>query len=314
MANLPPFCVIYNPSAGRGGSTSTWQEVQRQLGTEAVFRPTEQAGHAVQLAEQAAGEGFETVVAAGGDGTVHEVINGLLRSQRTDVAFGTLPLGSGNDYARLIQVPFDAAGMVKRLRSKVVWPIDAGEMVLDHTVQRFFCNTVGMGLGGAVTWEASKIRWLRGIPLYGWASLKALWKHFDCVPVRIRTEKLEWQTTLVYAVAAQGKAEGGGFVVAPGAVLDDGFLNFMHVTRITRLGALFVLPRLVISWLRSSCKSIQETLVQEVTLEFERPVPVHADGEMLATPVAGAKHCAVKILPGKLLIRGHPVVGTLIDV
>lgn len=306
MPNKPPFCVIFNPSAGRGGSTSTWQAVQSLLGNDAEYRPTSRAGHAVELAEQAANDGYSTVVAAGGDGTVHEVINGLLRSKRADVAFSVLPLGSGNDYARLIQVPFDAHGMVERLLSPAIWPLDVGEAILDGTTQRFFCNTLGMGLGGAVTWEASKIRWMRGIPLYGWASMKALWKHFQTVPVNITSGGKEWKTTLVYAVAAQGRAEGGGFVVAPHAILDDGLLNFMYVSKITRLGALFVLPRLVISWLRSSCKSIHESLIQDMTLRFERPVPVHADGEMLATPEHGARECIIRIHPARLLIRGRP--------
>lgn len=306
MKSQPLYCVIYNPSAGRGGSTGTWKAVQTLIGSDAVYRPTERAGHAVELAEQAAREGFATVVAAGGDGTVHEVMNGIMRSERRDVAFGVLPLGSGNDYARLIEVPFDAEGMVARLRSDRLWPLDVGEVVLDGKIQRYFCNTLGMGLGGAVTWEASKIRWLRGIPLYGLASLKAICKHFHCVPVKITSDGKDWETTLVYAVAAQGRAEGGGFVVAPHARLDDGLLNFMYVSRITRLGAIFVLPRLVISWLRGSCKSIHESLMKEMTLVYERPVPVHADGEVLATPLDGAKECVIRIHPGRLLIRGKP--------
>src|SRR5262245_35203107 len=145
MPQLPPFCVIYNPSAGRGKSEPTWKTIQTLLGNEAVYRPTERAWHAADLAQQAAEEGFSTVVAAGGDGTVHEVINGLLRSQNAEVAFGVLPLGSGNDYARLIKTPFDAQGMVATLRSEEDWQVDAGEVILDGKVRQFFCNTVGFG-------------------------------------------------------------------------------------------------------------------------------------------------------------------------
>lgn len=306
MSTKQPFCVIYNPSAGRGRTTRTWQTIQRLLGKDAEYRPTERKWHAAELAQRAAEGGFATVVAAGGDGTVHEVINGLLRSGRSDVAFGVLPLGSGNDYARLIQTPFDSEGMVHRLRSDAVWSVDAGCVTLDGKTEQYFCNTLGMGLGGAVTWEASKIRWLRGIPLYGLASVKAIFKHFCSVKVKMVDAEGSMETSLVYAVAALGKAEGGGFVVAPEAILDDGLFNLMYVSQITRFGAMLVLPRLVIPWLRKGCRLIQERKVGDMQLVFDQPMPVHADGEVIASPQEGARECVIKMLPGRLRIRGKP--------
>ena len=131
MPTTSSICVIYNPSAGRGKSTEKWRQIQELLGQEAVFRPTEQAWHGVELAQRAIEEGFSTIVAAGGDGTVHEVMNGVVSTQRSDVSFAVLPLGSGNDYARLIGTPFDPVGMVERLRSTETWPVDIGEVTLD---------------------------------------------------------------------------------------------------------------------------------------------------------------------------------------
>ncbi|MFO0813251.1 MAG: diacylglycerol kinase family protein [Gemmatales bacterium] len=299
-----PFCIIYNPHAGRGGSAITWSQVRELLGTEAEYRPTSHAGQATELAQQAAEDGFATVVAAGGDGTVHEVINGLLQSERHDVAFGVLPLGSGNDYARLLHVPFDAIHMVGRLRSEETWAVDAGKVTLEGKQSRYFCNTCGMGIGGAVTWEASRIRWLRGIPLYGWASLKAIIKHFRSVTAKVTVDGVTMETGLLYAVAAIGQAEGGGFQVAPSAVIDDGWFNLMYVTRLSRLGALVVLPRLVVPGWRDGCKTIQEKLVREVIIETSQPVPLHADGEVLATPMAGIRQAVIQLMPGRLLVRG----------
>lgn len=304
MASSPRCCIIYNPHAGRGSTARKWARVRELLGDEATYRPTSQAGHAIDLAQQAAEEGFPTVVAAGGDGTVHEVINGLMRAHRPDSAFAALPLGSGNDYARNLRVPFDPDGMVARLRSDQVWPVDVGDVLLDGKRQRYFCNTCGMGLGGAITWEASQIRWLWGIPLYGWASLKSIVKHFHSVNVKMTIDEETLQTSLIYAVAAIGKAEGGGFVVAPSARLDDGCFNLMYVTKLSRLGALVILPRLVIPGLRAGCKSIQERLVRGITLQCDRPIPVHADGEVLATPAQGVSECVIRMLAGRLLIRG----------
>src|SRR5690348_4869296 len=92
-------CVIYNPAAGRGKAEKLLTELRAVLGSEIVLRPSRGPGHPIELARQAAGEGFAKLVAAGGDGTVHEVVNGILQSGRGDVIFSVWPLGSANDFA-----------------------------------------------------------------------------------------------------------------------------------------------------------------------------------------------------------------------
>ena len=304
MPTTPSICVIYNPSAGRGKSTEKWRQIQELLSQEAVFRPTERAWHGVELAQRAIEEGFSTIVAGGGDGTVHEVMNGVVSAQRQETSFAVLPLGSGNDYARLIGTPFDPVGMVERLRSTETWPVDIGEVTLDSTKREFFCNTVGIGLGGAVTWESRKISWLRGIPLYGLASLKAIWKHLRTVPVRLIEDGKEQITTLLYAVVAIGKEEGGGFVVAADARIDDGVFELLYIPNLSRMGAMYYLPLAALGWLPVSCNTIQRRQVTEISIHSEVPIPVHADGEILATPQAGIKECVIKMLPGKMKLRG----------
>src|SRR5436309_15138862 len=92
-------CVIYNPLAGRGRGQGRLRRLRRALGGRAEFRPTAGAGQAEELALQAAQQGFSIVAAAGGDGTVHEVANGLLRAGRPEVTLAVIPVGSANDYA-----------------------------------------------------------------------------------------------------------------------------------------------------------------------------------------------------------------------
>src|SRR5262245_55424588 len=94
----PDLCVIFNPAAGKGQAARRLARLRRQWGERVDFQPTDAAGHAVELARQAAESGYRTVAAAGGDGTVHEVANGLLLGQPTDVTFGIIPIGSANDY------------------------------------------------------------------------------------------------------------------------------------------------------------------------------------------------------------------------
>jgi YegS/Rv2252/BmrU family lipid kinase len=304
----PRFCVIYNPSAGRGGSAQRWRQVQELLGDEVDYRPSERPWHAAELAEAAAREGFEAVVAAGGDGTVHEVINGILQADRPDVTFAVLPLGSGNDYARMIETPFDAEGMIRQLHSTEVWPVDIG-MVQYHGRQRYFCNTLGMGLSGHVTCEAKKIRWLRGIPLYGLAALKGICKHFRSCPIRWIEEHREQETHLLYLAVGLGKAEGGGFIVAPNAKLDDGLFDLLHVTQLTRFQALRYLPKMITGNLPPENDQIRRRQSTGFRIEAERPIPMHADGEVLASSEAGVTECEVRLLPGRLKLRGRPPAG-----
>src|SRR5918994_1632843 len=92
-------CVIYNPAAGRGRAERLLKSLPPALASGVELRPTSRAGQATELARQAADEGFAKVVAAGGDGTVHEVANGVLQSPRRDTVFSVWPIGSANDYA-----------------------------------------------------------------------------------------------------------------------------------------------------------------------------------------------------------------------
>lgn len=304
MANSPSYCVIYNPSAGRGRSTEKWRQIQELLRHDAVFRPTERIWHGAELAQQAIEEGFTTIIAAGGDGTVHEVMNGVVMHQRPDTTFSVFPLGSGNDYARMIGMPSDPTAMVQRLRNSEPWPVDVGQVTLDGARQRYFCNTIGIGLGGAVTCESRKISWLRGIPLYGLASLKAIWKHLRIVPIHLTENGHDSDTTLVYAVVAIGKEEGGGFVVAADAKIDDGQFDLLFVPKLTRLNAFYYLPLAALGWLPVSSKIFQRRQVTSLTIRSEWPIPAHADGEILATPTDGVKEFIIKMMPGKLKIRG----------
>src|SRR5437870_4031606 len=93
------LCVIFNPAAGKRRGKARLAQIRHTWGSHVAFRPTLHPGHAVELAEQAARDGFAVVAAAGGDGTAHEVLNGLMRVRNPDVQFTIIPIGSANDYA-----------------------------------------------------------------------------------------------------------------------------------------------------------------------------------------------------------------------
>ena len=144
----PELCVIFNPTAGKHRARRRLEQLRAGWGPRADFRPTDRAGHAVELARQAALAGYRIVAAAGGDGTAHEVLNGLMRAARPEVRFSIIPIGSANDYAYSLSLP-GADGSVPAVRT-----VDVGQVrAPDGRLEYFGCN-LGMGLNGSVTWES----------------------------------------------------------------------------------------------------------------------------------------------------------------
>src|SRR3954466_11801478 len=142
-------CVIYNPAAGRGRSERLLKELRPTLGSEVELRPSARPGHVVNLATEAAGQGFSKVVAAGGDGTVHEVANGVLRSGRREGVFATWPVGAANDYAFTLGMQEWWRRRSERLPTQVL-EVDVGR-VTGGGRERFYVNALGVGFNGMVT-------------------------------------------------------------------------------------------------------------------------------------------------------------------
>lgn len=306
----PSLCIIYNPSAGRGFTGSIWQNLQVALGNAAEYQPTRHPEHAVELAMQAAKDGFSTVAAAGGDGTVHEVANGLLRADKSGVAFGVIPLGSGNDYARMLKVPTDPNRLAQLLLGQEAWPVDAGLVTADGgRTQRYFVNTLGLGLSGVVTYEARQIKWLRGLSLYGLAALKAVYRSFRAIPTALEFDGQATTGATLYLSIALGAAEGGGFVVAPDAQLDDGWFDYLHAGSMTRLRALSYLPRMALGLLPESGGAIRRGRCQRVRIVADEPLHCHCDGELFSDPTQPACRFDVRLLPAALKIRGTRPAG-----
>src|SRR4051812_2352995 len=138
--------------------------------SKAEFWPTERAGHAVELARRAALAGFKVVAAAGGDGTVHEVANGILQSGCADVCLAVVPLGSADDYAHSLEHERNAGGRVADTGRLV----DVGVVRTDRGQERYFLCCLGLGFGPRVTMESRRIPHLQGRLLYGCAALRAM--------------------------------------------------------------------------------------------------------------------------------------------
>ncbi len=252
-------------------------------------------GHAEELARCAALDGFDVVVAAGGDGTVHEVGNGILRSSRADVSLAVVPIGSANDYAYSLQsLAWTEAG---------TGLVDVARVRSPDGRERCFVCCLGLGLNGAVTLESRRIRNLNGVALYGLATLTALRRHYrTCgMEVAIDDQACACLPTLMLSVLL-GKREGG-FVLAPNAALDDGKLDFVHAGALSRWEVLSFLPQLALSGPPTNHAKIRVGQCQRVWLRSPHPLIVHLDGEFFCRPEDGVRELEIEIAARRLPVR-----------
>ncbi len=302
MGSQPTICVIFNPHAGRGEGARRIRRVQRILGPHAVFRPTPHAGAGTGLARAAAEEGFALVAAAGGDGTVHEVANGLLRASRL-ATLAVLPLGSANDYA--FSLGLQPEWWLRPDPQVGVRHVDVGVVKAPGLADRYFVNGVGVGFNGAVTLESRQIHSLRGVPLYLLALLRALWRryHFPGLTLEIDGRATGPLPTLALTVAL-GQREGN-FRLTPDAILDDGVFDYLHVGPLPRWRLLRYVPDMIRGTIPRSDPLIQLGRCQAMHLQGSTPLIVHTDGEFFCLPADEVTSLAIELLPGHLPVLGR---------
>lgn len=291
--------VIYNPVAGRGRVAREIKGLGARLPANAQFRASNKPGEAASIAEAAVRSGIQWIIAAGGDGTVHEVANGILASGPSDATFLPLPLGSMNDYAFTL-------GLQGWWQSQRDWnALDT--MLVDVGVIRsgnrtsHFVNGCGIGFNGMVTTEALKIRWLRGVPLYALAVLKALVKHYRTPKIRIDTNgDVTEKLTLAFTVGL-GQREGG-FPLTALAKLDDGLFDTLQVGDIRRWELIRHLPGMISGWLPRRHLKLTFGQASRITFDSESPLCIHTDGEFFCKPEEGLTQVEVEILPRRLRV------------
>ena len=298
-------CVIYNPTAGRGKAERWLQQARHTLGEGIELRPTSRAGHARELAREASEQGFAKVVAAGGDGTVHEVANGVLQSGRRDVVFSTWPIGSANDYAYTLGMQhwWTRSRRGETLPTETL-EVDVG-FVASPGREVFYVNALGVGFNGMVTVEARKIRWLTGMPLYAWAFLKAMVKHFDTPTMHVQFDDIR-TTGPTLALTINLAQREGGFPITPQASLTDGLFDYMHATKLRRWHLLRYLPALARGALPEGHPLLHLGRARRIEVRSEVPMCVHADGEFFCRPEDGVRGLVVEVVPKRLKVEVCP--------
>jgi diacylglycerol kinase family enzyme len=291
-------CVIYNPTAGKGRGGQRLHKLRRVLGARAAFWPTAHAGHAEELGLRATNDGFPIVAAAGGDGTAHEVANGILRARRPDVTFAVLPIGSANDYT--YSLGLDSEWWLRADPRIEARPVDVG-IVRATDRSRYFINGLGLGFNGAVTLQSRRIKRLQGLALYGLALFRALCFDFARPRMTVRLDADERTTPTLALSLAIGQREGN-FVVAPDAVLDDGWFDYIHAGPLTRFDLLGFVPGLVVGRLPRNHPHAWLGRCRSAEVVSETPLTVHTDGEFFCLPQDDCRQISVELLPRRLRV------------
>jgi YegS/Rv2252/BmrU family lipid kinase len=304
--------VIVNPLAGRGFGSKAAPKIERLLtehGIEWEMVMTTRSREAIEIARQAANDGYQLIVAAGGDGTYQEVINGVMQSGMP-VPVGVLPVGSGSDFSYAVNVPPDLEGACARLATGSVRFVDLGRVTVDEPLEgepetRYFDNAVGIGFDGVVTEECRRFKRLRGMALYLPAVLKTVFVSLKPARSEIAyrldgaaSSPERIQSTVLMATVCNGPREGGGFMVAPNARPDDGLFDICLAEIVPRLQILRLIPHFMRGTHveKPNVRMLQST---GVVITSPDPMIAHADGEMLCT---AAHRIECEMLPNALRV------------
>lgn len=295
-AGVPEVVLIINPTAGRGKAGRQVPEIKRLLGGAAQdwqWQFTEKSGDATVLAHLAAAAGTRLVVAVGGDGTLHEVMNGVLGSGAT---VGLIPYGTGNDFARALGLYGSLETACKALTSGVTKMVDVG--VIDGTGTggpSHFLVLAGTGYDARTAQTVnSGIRFLSGPLAYVWGAVRTL-ARFKPFTLTLTLDDTPPRTLKAMFVSfANAETTGGGMKIAPGAVVDDGCLDVCLVAEVSKPTLLYNLTQ-IFSGKHLRCPAVSIHRARSLTVDADPPQPLLIDGEVLGTTPA-----TVRVLPGAL--------------
>jgi YegS/Rv2252/BmrU family lipid kinase len=294
--------AIVNPRAASGKAAAQWPKIVQQIGlVEAVF--TQRPDHARELAGELLDQGFERILAVGGDGTISETVNGFFRDGRPinpAAEFGILPMGTGGDFQRTLGIR-NMEAAVEVVRAGKPKLIDAAEITFErHTggrASRYFINLTSFGMGGEVATRAKNaLSGVSGKLAFLYATVEVFFR-YQAKTVELTLDDGEPSTHKILNVAiANGRYHGGGMHVCPKALLDDGLLE---ITIIDALGMLTLAKDLPVLYSDNVYKhpKVHHFHAKLVRAASNERVSIEVDGEALGTlPID------IRVVPGAVRI------------
>ncbi len=268
---------------------------------EITVSETSYAGHASQLASEALGKKFDCIIAAGADGTLHQVINGILsaNTSQTMPSVGLIPLGSGNDFATTCGLSSNANSISKLLESNQPKPTDVGKISCydekGNGITKYFINACSIGMGPTTVLRMEKSpKWLNADLRYLTSILHTFFTHRP-QGLTIKTTSWEWSGKARVFAVANGKSFGNKIFIAPDALQDDGFFNLFLAGEVPLIKFLWFLQSL------KQKKKVDDPLItysktKEVLVSSQEKILVEAEGESI-----GCLPAKIEIIPSRVL-------------
>jgi diacylglycerol kinase (ATP) len=294
--------LIVNPNADLGRAwrlASDLRHIADEYGG-ADWSGTVYPTHAIELALQAGEAGYEMVIAVGGDGTVHEVVNGLMQlPEDRRPRLGVVPMGSGNDFAKAAGIEISPYEALRKVFTGKPRRLDIGRMVDDRGRIEYWDNTLGLGFDATVTIRSRKLTYLRGFVMYFTAVLQTIILNHEAAKLKFESDQETWEELMLMLVVCNGPREGGGFMVAPEARPDDGIFHYAAVRKVSRPMMLRLLPE-VMNGTHGRFRQVRMGQCKNLTVESDIPFILHTDGEIIYGFGANVHKLSIEILPQAL--------------
>ncbi len=291
------WAVIVNPNAGKTRRKNYLEKIENFL-IRYSFRfelfITANYQHALRLSEELISEGYRKIIAVGGDGTINEIVNGIMNSGfNKDVVLGIIPSGSGNDFVRTIGIPKNYEKAIKIIKGNFQKPVDVGQLN-----DQYFINTLGIGFDAKIAKTANKIKFVGGILKYLLALFENL-KNLQTYNLAIKTDNDLFRNETILLSVGNGKFSGGGFPLTPQASPFDSVADICLVSKISK----FELVKSLLMVLRSKHKkhpAVDIFQTKKIEIKSEEDVDIYLDGEI---PILeNYRRFSIRILPKRIKI------------
>ena len=301
---MHPVLLIFNPMADNGRTGQKASDLRAMIDTlgGADWHATQYPAHASEVAAAATEQGYQTVVALGGDGTVHEVINGLMRvAPERRPKLGIVALGSGNDFAHAVGIQTNPQDAMRRVFAGAPRAVDVA-LIRDGTGRsEYFNNSAGLGFDAAINIRSRKIKRLNGFLMYLAATLQSIALNFEAPHLKVQYDGGMLDQPVMMLTVGNGMREGGGFVTTPDAKVDDGLLDFIYISQVTQFRMLQLLPR-VMNGTHVGQPDVHIKRTTRLVIDSDRALPIHIDGELFAPYEANVRHVEVELLPSAVQV------------
>ncbi len=285
------ICFVVNPIAGKGKGKLIAKSIDYHMKEMCIpydIRFTSKRKEAESISKCAAQEGFEKIVSVGGDGTIYEVINGLIGQK---IVLGVIPAGTGNDFARSIGIERD----LKKALDTIVY---GEEKYIDCGLAngRYFINVAGVGFDTEILREVEKIKkHLSG----KWAYLAGVFKtlfHYKHKKIEIDIDGKTYNKEILLMALANGKFYGGGMKISPDSDLEDGYIDICIIHKISKLRVLRLFPT-IFAGKHINVREVTLYRAKKIKLNSATPLEVNLDGD-----VVGVTPLSIEVVPKAIKI------------